>query len=238
MIKLRDLSKSFGSKWVLRGLSLEVSEGEIFGLVGPNGAGKTTAIRIMTGILMPTTGEVFIGGYNITTEPLMAKSIIGYVPDRPFFYEKLTGRELLIFLAGVHEMEKNNALLRIDELLELFGIRDIADELIEGYSSGMRQRLLFAGSMLHTPKVLIIDEPFIGIDYTGVILIKDILRDFSAYGNTLFLATHNLHIAEELCHRVGLIHKGRLLSIKEKQEILDFPEGLEGIFLKEIKEAQ
>lgn len=235
MITFNNIGKSFNGKWAVRGFSLTVSKGEIFGLLGPNGAGKTTTIRMMTGQIMPTKGSLLIGGHDILKEPLMAKSITGYVPDRAFFYEKLTAREFLIFLASIYSMKKHKALSRIDELGELFGIKDFIDELIEGYSQGMRQRLLFVSAMLHNPEVLVIDEPVVGLDPMGVILIKDVIKDMSLRGITVFLATHSLHIAGELCHRVGLLNKGLLTEIKHREEFLSSEAGLEGIFLKQIK---
>src|SRR4030043_1245697 len=231
MIVLDSVSKSFNGKWAVKGLSLHVDKGEVFGLLGPNAAGKTTAIKMMTGLLRPTEGKILLNGYDIVKEPIQAKSILGYVPDKAFLYEKLKGREFLKFIASIHSIEKSTAIKRIDELLELFGIKEIEEELIESYSQGMRQRLLFLSALIHNPQVLLIDEPFVGLDPFGVMMIKDMIRRLRLEGVTIFLATHSLHIAEELCERVGLISKGSLISIKNKEEITT-EGGLEKLFLK------
>lgn len=233
MIVLDRVSKSFNGKWAVKGLDLRVNKGEVFGLLGPNAAGKTTTIKMMTGLLRPTEGKILINGYDIVKEPIKAKSIFGYVPDKAFLYEKLKGREFLKFVASIHGIEKSTAIKKIDELLELFGIKEIEEELIESYSQGMRQRLLFLSALIHNPQVLLIDEPFVGLDPFGVMMIKDMIRRLRLEGVTIFLATHSLHIAEELCERVGLISKGSLISIKNKEEITT-EGGLEKLFLKII----
>ncbi|MEK7736010.1 MAG: ABC transporter ATP-binding protein, partial [Nitrospirota bacterium] len=202
MIILDNISKSFNATHAVKNISLTVSTGEIFALVGPNGAGKTTTIRMMTGLLTPDEGKIIIGKYDIVKEPIKAKSILGYVPDKAFLYEKLTAREFLIFISSIYSIPKSEALSRIDEMLELFGIKDVEDELIESFSQGMRQRLLFASALIHRPEVFLIDEPFMGLDPFGVRMLKGVIKDLSSKGVTIFLATHSLHIAEELCHRV------------------------------------
>ena len=232
MISIDDVSKAFGGISAVRDISLNISAGEIFGLVGPNGAGKTTTIRMMTRLLRPDTGRISIAEHNIVEEPIKAKSVLGYVPDKAFLYEKLTSREFLIFISAIYGLEKSDALREIDRLLGLFDIRDLEDELIESFSQGMRQRLLFASALIHSPKVLIIDEPFAGLDPFGVRLLKDVIRDLSEKSVTIFLATHSLHIAEELCHRVGFINKGSIASIRTKDEIKGMEGGLEGMFLE------
>ena len=232
MIILDNISKSFNATHAVKNISLTVSTGEIFALVGPNGAGKTTTIRMMTGLLTPDEGKIIIGKYDIVKEPIKAKSILGYVPDKAFLYEKLTAREFLIFISSIYSIPKSEALSRIDEMLELFGIKDVEDELIESFSQGMRQRLLFASALIHRPEVFLIDEPFMGLDPFGVRMLKGVIKDLSSKGVTIFLATHSLHIAEELCHRVGFINKGSVISIKTKEEIKDIEGGLEGLFLK------
>lgn len=231
MIVLDSVSKSFDGKWAVKGLSLHVDKGEVFGLLGPNAAGKTTAIKMMTGLIRPTEGKILLNGYDIVKEPIKAKSILGYVPDKAFLYEKLKGREFLKFIASIHGIEKTMALKRIDELLGTFGIKEIEGELIESYSQGMRQRLLFLSALIHNPQVLLIDEPFVGLDPFGVMMIKDMIRRLSSEGVAIFLATHSLHIAEDLCERVGLISKGSLISMKNKKEIVS-EGGLQEFFLK------
>ena len=231
MIQLNNISKSFDSVHAVKNLSITVRKGEVFGLVGPNGAGKTTTIKILTGLLRPDDGNVTIGGHNIVDDPIKAKSIFGYVPDRAFLYEKLTAREFLKFIAALYGIEKSEALQRIATLSETFGISESEDELIESFSQGMRQRLLFASALIHTPDVLLIDEPFMGLDPFGVKMLKGYIRELSSKGITIFLVTHSLHIAEELCHRVGFINRGILTSIRTAEEIKSIEGGLEGLFL-------
>lgn len=232
MITLNNINKSFDGIYAVRNLSITIGDGEIFGLVGPNGAGKTTTIKMMTGILRPDEGNILINKYDIIEDHIKAKAILGYVPDKAFLYEKLTAREFLIFIASIYSVEKSEALTRIEKLLDVFGIKDIEDELIESFSQGMRQRLLFASALIHNPEVLLIDEPFMGIDPFGVRMLKEVITELSTKGVTIFLATHCLHIAEDLCHRVGFINKGSLISIKEREEIKGIEGGLEGLFLK------
>lgn len=236
MITLDRISKSFGGMRAVRDLSVTINNGEIFGLVGPNGAGKTTTIRMMTGLLRPDEGKIIIGAYDIVTESIKAKSILGYVPDKSFLYEKLTAREFLTFISSIYNIEKSEALTRMEKLLGLFGIKDVEDELIESFSQGMRQRLLFTAALIHNPAVLLIDEPFMGLDPFGVRMLKGVIKDLGAKGVTIFLATHSLHIAEELCNRVGFINKGSLVAIKNSEEIKEIEGGLEGLFLRMGKE--
>jgi ABC-2 type transport system ATP-binding protein len=232
MVTLDKIGKSFNGFYAVRNLSVHINDSEVFGLVGPNGAGKTTTIRMMTGLLTPDEGKILIGKYDITEDSIKAKSILGFVPDRAFLYEKLTAREFLIFSASIYGIEKPEALLRIEKLLGKFGIKDLEDELIESFSQGMRQRLLFASALIHNPEVLLIDEPFTGLDPFGILTLKDVIRQLSSQGVTIFLATHSLHMAEELCHRVGFIQKGSLISVKSRDEITKIDGGLEGLFLK------
>ena len=173
MIILDNISKSFNATHAVKNISLTANTGEIFGIVGPNGAGKTTTIRMMTGLLTPDKGKIIIGKYDIVKEPIKAKSILGYVPDKAFLYEKLTAREFLIFISSIYSIPKSEALSSVDEMLELFGIKDVEDELIESFSQGMRQRLLFASALIHRPEVFLIDEPFMGL---GPIRYKDAQR--------------------------------------------------------------
>lgn len=232
MITLGNICKSFNGIDAVRNLSITISHGEIFGLVGPNGAGKTTTIKMMAGLLRPDNGEIIIGGYNIVNEPIKARSILGYVPDKAFLYEKLTAYEFLTFIASIYNIKKSEAMTRIEKLLNLFGIKDVEDELIESFSQGMRQRLLFTSALMHNPEVLLIDEPFMGLDPFGIRMLKGVIRDLSSKGVTIFLATHSLHIAEELCNRVGFINKGSLIAVNNRDEIKGIEGGLEGLFLR------
>jgi ABC-2 type transport system ATP-binding protein len=191
---------------------LNVASGEIYGFIGPNGAGKTTTIRLMGGIIAPTSGKVIIDGYDMAKNPVGAKQIIGFVPDRPFLYEKLTGREFLKFSSDLYSVNSDIFEQKSESLLKQFALWDWANEIIEAYSHGMKQRLIIAAALLHDPKVLIIDEPMVGLDPTGVRMVKDILRKLAENNVTIFLSTHTLSIAEDLCHRIGVIHKGTLLA--------------------------
>lgn len=234
MINFTGVSRRFGEKVAVHDLTLDVREGEIFGLLGPNGAGKTTTIRMLTGQLRPNSGTISIGGHDIVREPIEAKILTGYVPDRAFLYEKLTVREHLSFVGSIYGVKGNE---RIEAILEIVGIKDIEDALIEGCSQGMRQRLLFAAALLHEPRALVIDEPFVGLDPFGVLLIKDLIRDCASKGSAIFLATHSLHIAQELCTRVGLIKQGGLVAMRNAQEIADTGGGLESLFIRELGDA-
>ncbi len=216
----------------MKEMSVTVADGEIFGLVGPNGAGKTTTIKMMTGLLRPDSGRILIGNYDITEDPMKAKSVLGYVPDRAFLYEKLTAREFLVFTSSMYGIGKSDALVRIEHFLSLLGIPEMEDSLIESFSQGMRQRLLFASALVHDPGVLLIDEPFTGLDPFGVRTLREIINGLCAKGISVFLATHSLHIAEGLCHRIGFLNKGSLVSLKDRKEIRDTEGGLEGMFLR------
>jgi ABC-2 type transport system ATP-binding protein len=212
MIDLINLTKDYGTTLAVNNLSLRVASGEIYGFIGPNGAGKTTTIRLMGGIIAPTSGSVIIDGYDMAKNPVGAKKIIGFVPDRPFLYEKLTGREFLKFSSDLYSVDSRIFAQKSEFLLKQFALWDWADEIIEAYSHGMKQRLIIATALLHDPKVLIIDEPMVGLDPTGVRMVKDILRQLAGNNVTIFISTHTLSIAEDLCHRIGVIHKGTLLA--------------------------
>jgi ABC-2 type transport system ATP-binding protein len=232
VIELEGAGKRFSNVWAVRGLTCKVQSGEIFGLLGPNAAGKTTAIRMMTGLVRPTEGRILIGGHDIVSEPLSAKSVTGYVPDKTYLYEKLTGREFLAFVSSLHGIEKHTAYGRMERLLDLMGIRDAENELIESYSHGMRQRLIFCSALIHSPKALIIDEPFVGLDPYGVRTIKGLMRDLASEGVSVFLATHSLHIVQDLCHRVGIIQGGSLVSTISREEFDRESGGLEEMFIR------
>jgi ABC-2 type transport system ATP-binding protein len=232
MIKLINVGKSFGNHHAVIDLNIEVGKGEIFGFLGPNGAGKSTTIKMIAGLLKPTTGEILVGGYDIVRQPLKAKSIIGYIPDKSFVYEKLTGREFLYFVARLYKMNNRDAEAKIDELSSMFSIAHILDELIENYSAGMRQRLVFSSALLHSPEVILIDEPIIGLDPKGVRMLKKLLEELAMKGVTIFMATHSLLLAEELCSSIGIIHNGRLMAKGRKEEFSRKKGGLEESFLE------
>ena len=212
MIKLVNLAKHYDRLAAVDSLNLEVQPGEIFGFLGPNGAGKTTTIRVMMGILKPTSGQVFLGGYDVERQPKEAKAICGFIPDRPFIYEKLSGCEFLEFVGKLHGVEPIRLERRIFDLLELFELARWQDELVESYSHGMKQRLVVCASLIHEPRILIVDEPMVGMDPKGARKMKDLFRSLSKQGTTIFLSTHSIGVAEEVCHRIGIIQKGRLIA--------------------------
>lgn len=237
MITLSNVGKKFGDHWAVRDLDIEVGRGEIFGFLGPNAAGKTTTIKMIAGLLKPSSGQILVGGYDIVKEPIKAKSITGYIPDKGFLYEKLRGREFLDFVAAIYKIGTGEAARKIDELTSLFSINEILDELIENYSAGMRQRLVFVAALLHEPHVLLIDEPIIGLDPKGVRMLKNLLGELGLKGVTIFMATHSLLLAEELCSSLGIIHKGRLIALGNKEGLLGRNGGLEEFFLQVTEES-
>ena len=234
MIKLINLTKKYGNLVAVNGINLDVSRGEVFGFLGPNGAGKTTTIKMMTGLLQPTGGSALIGGHDVQKEPLKAKFLTGFIPDRPFLYEKLTAAEFMQFVARLYEMEDSHK--RIAELLELFGLPDWKDELVENFSHGMKQRLVMASALLHHPWVLVVDEPMVGLDPRGARLVKDIFKDLASKGVTIFMSTHTLEIVEQMCTRVAIIHKGDIIaegSVEDLGQMARMPTShLEPIFLR------
>ena len=212
MIKLVNLAKHYDRLAAVDSLNLEVPAGEIFGFLGPNGAGKTTTIRVMMGILKPTSGQVLLGGYDVERQPEQAKAISGFIPDRPFIYEKLSGLEFLEFVGKLHRVESVRLERRILELLERFELVRWKDELVESYSHGMKQRLVVCASLIHEPRILVVDEPMVGMDPKGARKLKDLFRSLSEQGTTVFLSTHSIGVAEEVCHRIGIIQRGRLIA--------------------------
>jgi len=234
MIRLTNLTKVYGDLTAVNGINLTVAPGEVFGFLGPNGAGKTTTIKMMAGLLQPTAGSAEIGGFDIQKDPLRAKAITGFIPDRPYLYEKLTAEEFMGFVAELYDME--DASRRIAELLGLFGLSDWSDELVENFSHGMKQRLVMASSLLHEPKVLVVDEPMVGLDPRGARLVKDLFRDLAAKGVTVFMSTHTLEIVEAMCTRVAIINRGEIIaegSVAELGRLARMENShLEPIFLK------
>jgi len=235
MIQLTNLTKWFGDVSAVHQLTLSISRGEIFGFIGPNGAGKTTTLRMMGGVLAPTEGSVIIDGIPMGERPEEAKRKIGYIPDRPFLYEKLTGMEFLKFTADLYGIEDRLFRGKSEELLKQFSLWDWANELIESYSHGMKQRLIISAALLHEPNVIVVDEPMVGLDPAGIRMVKDLFRNLSERGTTIFMSTHTLAVAEDLCHRIGIIHKGRLIATGTTVELMDqarVQEGdLEAVFL-------
>lgn len=219
MIDVRDLTKRYGQTTAVDRLSLSIGAGEIFGFLGPNGAGKTTTIRMLMGLLQPSAGTVELGGHDLHTQPLRAKALCGFVPDRPHVYEKLTGAEYLDFAADLYGVDEEAKARRRERLLEIFDLAEWRGELAESYSHGMKQRLVMAGALMHAPRVLVVDEPTVGMDPRGARLLKRIFRDLAAGGATVFMSTHSLEVAEELCDRVGIIQRGRLIALGTIDEL-------------------
>ncbi|MBF0450329.1 MAG: ABC transporter ATP-binding protein [Candidatus Magnetomorum sp.] len=212
MIKLIHLSKNYGHQTAINNIHLSVSPGEIFGFIGPNGAGKTTSIQIMAGLLAPTSGDVFLSGVSMNANPVRAKRLIGYIPDRPYIYEKLTGLEYLRFIADFYQITLKDFTKKSEHLLQLFGLIHRQNELIEAYSHGMKQRLIMASALLHDPPIIIVDEPMVGLDPVAIKLVREVFKQRSQQGTTIFLSTHTLSLAEQICDRVGIIHKGQLIA--------------------------
>jgi ABC-2 type transport system ATP-binding protein len=219
MIELLHLTKRYGATLAVDDVTLAVPSGEVFGFLGPNGAGKTTTIRLMMGLLQPTSGSIRLGGYDLAHHAAAAKALCGFVPDRPHVYEKLTGGEFLDFVAGLYGVPTAAAARRRADLLELFDLQDWASELIESYSHGMKQRLVMAASLIHAPRLLIVDEPMVGLDPRGARLLKRTLRHLASDGVTVFMSTHSLEVAEETCDRIGIINQGRLIALGTVDEL-------------------
>ena len=219
MISVRSLKKNYGSLTAVDGLDLEISKGEFFAFLGPNAAGKTTTIKMLTGLLKPTAGEVFIGGFDMLREPDKAKELLAYVPDFPFLYEKLTASEFMQFVGDIFRLERSVISQRTDELFETFHLDEYRHELTENLSHGTRQRLVIASALLHDPQVFIIDEPMIGLDPMHARIVKQELRARARSGMTLFLSTHQLSVAEEIADRIGIIHHGKLIALGTVQEL-------------------
>ncbi len=236
MIRLTGLTKHYGSFVAVDGLDLHVPQGELFGFLGPNGAGKTTTLRIIAGILKPTAGRVQIGGIDLAVDPIAAKAKLGFIPDRPFIYEKLTGGEFLRFVAGLYDQHGAQVEHRARELLALFDLEEWRDELVESYSHGMRQKLIIASAFVHRPEVIVVDEPHVGLDPKAIKILRDLFREYAARGHTIMMSTHTLATAESLCDRIGIIVNGRMHALGSMEELRTSAtyggSGLEEIFLR------
>jgi len=219
LIEIHNLVKRYGDKIAVDNISLDVHAGEVFGFLGPNGAGKTTTIKMIVGLLQPTSGSVSVGGYDVQAQPLLAKAASGYVPDTPNLYAKLTGRELLCFVGDLYDLDRNQVAQRTDELLRMFDLTAAADDTVDSYSHGMQQKASLASALMHDPRVLVLDEPTVGLDPKSARLIKDILRQMADRGAAVFLSTHILEIAERMCDRIGIINKGVLIAVGTMNEL-------------------
>jgi ABC-2 type transport system ATP-binding protein len=236
LIESTNLVKRYGDKVAVEDVNFTVHGGEIFGFLGPNGAGKTTTIKMIVGLLRPTSGTVKVGGFDVLTQPLQAKAMNGYVPDEPNMYARLSGREMLRFVGDLYNLQRQQIDRRIEELLKMFDLSQAGDDTIDSYSHGMQQKITLAAALVHDPKVLVLDEPTVGLDPKSARLIKDILRQLADRGAAIFLSTHILEIAERMCDRIGIINKGKLIAVGTMDELrtLGSAEGgtsLEDIFL-------
>ena len=235
MISINNVTKRYDDKLAVDQLQLEIPRGEVFAFLGPNGAGKTTTIKMMVGLLIPDEGCIEIDGNNVVTDPRSAAARIGYIPDQPHLYDKLTGREFLEFMAGMYGASDAEAAPEIDRQIEVFDLTGFVDRLSETYSHGMKQRLVLAAAMVHQPQVLILDEPMVGLDPQSMRLVKDLLKERSAAGLTVFMSTHTLPLAEEIADRIGVIRRGELLFVGTVEELKRAQNrheaSLEGLFL-------
>jgi ABC-2 type transport system ATP-binding protein len=236
MIELTALTKRYGPFTAVDTLSLSVPRGELFGFLGPNGAGKTTTLRMIAGILRPSAGTVRIGGVDVVTDPTAAKARLGFIPDRPFIYEKLTGIEFLRFVAGLFDQSGPEVEHRGRELLALFDLEEWKDELVESYSHGMRQKLIISSAFVHRPEVIVVDEPMVGLDPKAARILKNLFREYTRRGNTIMMSTHSLEVAEAMCDRIGIIQGGKIRALGTMNELRAEAamgtEGLESIFLR------
>ena len=236
MISVENVVKRYGTFTAVDGVSLEVPPGQIHGFLGPNGAGKTTTLRMIAGLLQPTGGRVSVAGHDLATEPESAKGAMGFIPDRPFIYEKLTASEFLVFHGGLYGLIDGRVQERAAEMLKLFELTDWADELVESFWHGMKQRLVMCAAFLHRPRAVVVDEPMVGLDPRGARLIKQIFRHMSERGVAILMSTHTLEVAEEMCHRISIILEGRIIAHGDVSELQALAGGeneqLTSVFLK------
>jgi ABC-2 type transport system ATP-binding protein len=238
IIQACGLTKRYGKLVAAQDVTFEVGAGQVFGFLGPNGAGKTTTIRMLTGLVRPTSGTAQVAGFDVLSEPLEVKRRVGYLAESPYLYPKLSGREFLGFMGGLYQVPAAVARQRAVRLLSLFELTEKADELVETYSHGMRQKLALAGALLHEPPVLFLDEPTSGLDPRSARLVKDLLVGLVGRGHTVFLSTHVLEIAEQLCHRVGIIDRGQLIAtgtldeLRQQMQAQHETYSLEDVFLQ------
>lgn len=241
MIELHNVSKKFGDFTAVDNLSLIIPAREFFGFLGPNGAGKTTTIKMITGLFAPTSGEILVNGFNIVKQPVEAKQTIAYVPDQPFLYEKLTGREFLYFVGGLYKLPKQTLHEQIQFVIEHFEIGSWIDKRSEDYSQGMRQRITIAAALIHQPQAIIIDEPMIGLDPRSSKIVRETLREQAERGVSILMSTHSLSVAEELCDRIGIINRGKLVFCDTREQLqsdkLQHGGKFESVFLDVTKDS-
>lgn len=219
LLRLDRLTKRFGTQVAVDSVSLDVAPGQVYGLIGPNGSGKTTTVKMVTGLYLPTDGRVVIAGHDLLASPQAAKRLIGYIPDEPFVYEKMSGREFLHLVGELYGVPRPERTARIAELLDLYALGEIVDGYMENYSRGNKQKLAVLASLLHTPRLLVVDEPIVGLDPESAIRTRELLKRFAAEGGAVLLCTHTLAFAEAVCHRVGLLKDGRLIREGDLQAL-------------------
>lgn len=211
MLQLTELEKKYGSFEAVNKINLDISKGELFGFLGPNGAGKTTTIKMITGLLSPTSGNILLNGIDVWKEPIKSKMKIGYIPDQPFLYDKLTGREFLYFSGGLYELSYERLKNNIERIIEILKIGSWVDKRTEEYSQGMRQRIAIASAFIHEPDIIVVDEPMVGLDPQSAFLVKKLFADSVKNGMTVFMSTHSLNVVEEICTDVAIINKGKII---------------------------
>lgn len=239
MLQINNIVKKFGSFNAVDEINIHVKPGELYGFLGQNGAGKTTTMKMIAGIYTPTSGSIFIDGIDIKQNPISAKFKIGFVPDQPYLYDKLTGREFMFFSGGLYNLNKKNIQNKIDELVDLLKIENWLDKRTEEYSQGMKQRITIASALLHDPKLIVLDEPMVGLDPQSAVLVKKILKQKVAEGAAVFVSTHSLSFAEEVCSRIGIIKQGKMIYEENREAIetikANLNQNFEEVFLELTK---
>lgn len=223
MIELQNVTRTFGKLYAVKDLNLKIPDGELFTLLGPNGAGKTTTVKMITGLIKPSVGKIFINGIDVSEFPEKVKEIISYIPDQPFLYPELTGREFIIFVSRLYRMEQKDIMMRMESLIDEFRIGDWIDLPASMYSHGMRQKVIFIQALIHNPEVIVIDEPMVGLDPVSARIVKKILRERVRNGVTVFMSMHSLDVAEEISDRVGVIDEGKLIEVGSMEKLLKTP---------------
>ena len=219
ILEVTNLTKDYGDFRAVNDITFSIKKGEIFGFLGLNGAGKTTTLKMLAGILEPTEGSILIGGISLKNDPLTVKRMTGYIPDRPYLYPKLTGHEFLQFIADLYELPRRDVHEKIKSLISDYALTPWEHELIESYSHGMRQRLATCAALLHNPKLLIVDEPMVGLDPQGAKFLKESLKKYAASGISILLSTHSLHVAEEITDRIAIMHQGKFITMGTVAEV-------------------
>lgn len=236
MLEFVNLTKKFGDFAAVEQLNMKINKGDLYGFLGPNGAGKTTTIKMIAGLLSPTSGSIFLDSKNLWENLIESKTKIGYIPDQPYLYDKLTGKEYLYFCGGLYNIDKKRLSKKIDEVTALLNIGDWLNKRTEEYSQGMRQRIVIASSLLHEPEIIIVDEPMIGLDPQSAFLVKKIFKEYAKNGITIFMSTHSLNVVEEICSHVGIINNGHLIFNDTIESLVQLKSGknnnLEELFIQ------